>query len=148
MKNTTYLTILIVAIFLLAIPFNVYANRHELSFPEGESFIEQELVSMEKEFSRLSFEKEKLVDQIDDFYRRKRKNSSKNNKKIIDLQGQIASLNIELRAYQKRKKPSKRRRIQYGRISTSAMVVFVLNTLVLRTKSETVGYAEKTYTSV
>jgi len=104
MKNTTYLTILIVAIFLLAIPFNVYANGHELSFPEGESFIEQELVSLEKEFSRLSFEKEKLVDQIDDFYRRKRKNSSKNNKKIKDLQGQIASLNIELRAYQKRKK--------------------------------------------
>ena len=103
MKNTTYLTILIVAIFLLAIPFNVYANGHKLSFPAGESFIEQEIVSLEKEFSRLDQERKKLVEEIEALNGRRRTHSSRTNIKIRKLQEKIASLNLEVRAYQKRK---------------------------------------------
>ena len=103
MKNKTYLTILLVSVLFLGISLNVYAKEHTLSFPAGESFIEQEIDALENEFSRLDQKRKKLVKEIEALKGRRRTHSSKTNIRVKKLQSQIVSLNFELRAYQERK---------------------------------------------
>jgi len=114
MKNKTYLTILLASVLFLGISLNVYAKEHMLSFPAGESFIEQELSDLEKEFSRLSFERKKLSKEIDMFYRRRIKNTSRNNNMIEKFKTRIVSLNLEIRAYEKRNESLIRFRQEMG----------------------------------